>query len=515
MTTFSSLGSFTPSGDLWTRLNLNFTRLEEAKYYPENVYQRENQAKKWPGDTEGRTLLAWILLEQACGRPARYLEAMLERWPEEVNEAGYFGHLYTDGISEQQLSSHGWVLQALAELERLRPGGPARELAEPILANLFLPTEGAYVNYPSSPSDREQSGEYSGSHLEQVGAWILSTDVGCFAIGMTGLIDATIAFGLKDRTAPLIEEMLSGFLAIDLEAIQAQTHATLTACRGMVLWAQATKNESLYAAARERYELYRQAAWTETYANYNWFGRPQWTEPCAMVDSLMVAMELWRFFDEAEFLHDAHRIWFNALGHGQRSNGGFGCDNCPGADGETELFFKTKESHWCCTMRGGEGLSRMTQYQVARDPDGVLFLPFGLPGDFADGNQALSVRSGYPYSADWVFCNRGKVPLSLKLFVPDWIDGMGASGDGWLAFGLQPQEERILSGNLRQTERPLLEATTHFLDEPATGPHGKLKVRLRGPLILGRYGDDWKPIADDYLRNDMSRDSSRKTLLAE
>jgi len=510
MKSFSQFGQFIPSNDLWTRLSLNFARLEEGKYYPENVYRREKEAKKWPGDTEGRTLLAWILLQQACGRPARYLDAMLERWPDEVNEHGYFGHIYTDGISEQQLSSHGWVLQALAELERLRPDGPARKLAGPIIENLFLPTEGAYVNYPSSPADREEAGEYSGSHLKQLGAWILSTDVGCFAIGMTGLIDATIALGLEDQTSTLIDEMLASFLAIDLEALRAQTHATLTACRGMIQWGRHTGSASLFEAARERYKLYTAKAWTETYGNYNWFGRPQWTEPCAMVDSLMVAMELWRFFEADEFLHDAQWIWFNGLGHGQRSNGGFGCDNCPGADGETELFFRTEESHWCCTMRGSEGLARMSQYQVVRDETGTLLLPFGLPGDYRDGDCAFSVRSGYPHAAAWTFCNIGTVPLSLKLFVPDWVDGVDHDGDGWLELDLQPKEERMIDGALRADERPLLASTKSIAPDLSA----ELKLRLQGPLVLARYGEDWQPIANDYLRNDMTKAASRKTLLA-
>lgn len=66
---FLDLGSFIPAAGLWTRLQRNVARLEEEKYYPQNVFQRERR---------------------------------FERWPEEVNERGY-----TDGSSEQQLSSHG------------------------------------------------------------------------------------------------------------------------------------------------------------------------------------------------------------------------------------------------------------------------------------------------------------------------------------------------------------------------------------------------------------------------
>src|ERR1700712_2847959 len=131
---FSSLGEFRPSGDLWTRVQLNFNRLEESKYQPQNVFQRKAEADNWPGDTEGRTVLALVLLAQALGRTPRYLEEILAQWPSEVNRLGYFGTVHpADTISEQQLSGHGWVLRALSELERWRPGGIARQLAMPVI----------------------------------------------------------------------------------------------------------------------------------------------------------------------------------------------------------------------------------------------------------------------------------------------------------------------------------------------------------------------------------------------
>ena len=91
MPTPSPLGTFSPSGDLWTRLHRNFARLEEEKYWPQNVFQRERAFEKWPGDIEGRTLLSWCMLAQATGREPRYLEETLRRWPSELNERGYFG----------------------------------------------------------------------------------------------------------------------------------------------------------------------------------------------------------------------------------------------------------------------------------------------------------------------------------------------------------------------------------------------------------------------------------------
>ena len=515
---FSELGLFSPGGDLWTRLLRNFTRLEEPPYQPPAFFAREREFENWPGDMEGRTLLAWILLARATGRAPRFLDEALAAWPAELNARGYFGRDYGSVISEQQLSSHGWVLQALAELERWRPGGPARALALPVIEALFLPTAGAYAEYPIDPDARVATGGHSGTHLKLHGRWLLSTDVGCFAIGLAGLVDACVAFGLRDRLAPLVEEMIARFLAIDLEKIEAQTHATLSACRGLLRWADHVDRPELAEAVRQRHALYTGRAWTETHANYNWFGRPRWTEPCAIVDSLMVAMELWRRFGESSFLRDAQLIWFNALAHGQRANGGFGPDTCPACDDSVQLGFSIVEATWCCSMRGAEGLSRLAQYQVATAPDGALLLPFGLPGDFHRGDTRLRVRSAYPHDARWTFANLGDHPLRLRLHLPDWVEGIaGRDPAGWLELALAPGASRSLEGTLAERHRPLLDSTQrHRCARSAPPlPVSTPVVRQRGPLILADYGGElgWRPIADDYLRNDMAKASSFKTLI--
>ena len=91
-------------------------------------------------------------------------------------------------------------------------------------------------------------------------------------------------------------------------------------------------------------------------------------------------MELWKHTQNQDYLEQAQLIWFNALGHAQRSNGGFGCDNCPGADGEVELKFKVKEAHWCCTMRGAEGLFRINETQVIESDRWPVYFALRLAG---------------------------------------------------------------------------------------------------------------------------------------
>ncbi len=95
----------------------------------------------------------------------------------------------------------------------------------------------------------------------------------------------------------------------------------------------------------------------------------------------------WQLTGNADYLKDAHLIYCNALGHGQRANGGFGCDTCVGAEIPI-LRISVIEAHWCCTMRGGEGLARAIQYLAFQAP-GAIYLPF-----FSDCELNLTGTAG-------------------------------------------------------------------------------------------------------------------------
>ncbi|TVR46058.1 MAG: hypothetical protein EA425_17490 [Puniceicoccaceae bacterium] len=223
---------------------------------------------------------------------------------------------------------------------------------------------------------------------------------------------------------------------------------------------------------------------------------------------MMVAMELWRLSGRSEYLEQAQLAWFNALGHGQRANGGFGCDNCPGADGEDDLFFKTEESHWCCSMRGAEGLARMTQFCAVRSGD-TLCLPFGLPGSYASGPHRFEIESGYPRVARWTFLNRGPDRLRISLYLPSWVDDIpGRDSNGWLAIDLAPGSTHLVEGSLSKRSRPVLPSSLRLRPE-AEGRH----VHMEGPLILGQSGERWEPIAFDYQRGDLNKANSGKRIL--
>lgn len=416
-------------GDLAVRSGRNFARLEGQWYRPEEVFKADSHG--WPGDWEGRILLALTLLEQSTHRTSAYLGEIMSLVPAHLNERGYFGPVLPQGIfDEQHFGGHSWMLRALTEYYRYKKDPAALSLLETMVRNFLLPAKGSFAHYPIDP----------GTRFSRQEVWILSklqtktkhhaetSDAGCVFIMLDG---ATAAYEVLrwPELREVIEEMADRFMEMDLETLHIQTHATLSAVRGILRFYELTGQEEYLTMAIQRYELYRKAAWTEAYGNYNWFGAPRWTEPCAIIDSFMVSVMLWAKTGIPSYLNDAHLIYYNALSHGNRINGSFGTDRCCGAhEAEENLFLSpvNYETYWCCTMRGGEGFSSAITYHYFTE-ENTVYVPFYNPCvariPLRDGRITIKEETKYPFDG-WV---RFSViesaladPITVRLFVPQW-----------------------------------------------------------------------------------------------
>lgn len=400
------------SGELRTRILKNMDRLEEPKYQPQHVFLTEEESGNWPGDTEGRAILGLILDARASGREPLYLERIINAIPEHLNEKGYMGPIYNGKMSEQQLSGNGWMLRGLCEYYDWKKDEKILSIIKSIVNDLFVKGKGFYTVYPIDPGIRDTSvGAESGSILNENEKWMLSSDVGCVFIGMEGLIHA-YKYVRTEEVKSVIEEMIERFLQIDLIGIKAQTHASLTACRGLVRFAEITGEKKYIDEAEKRWIIYKSDGMTENHENYNWFDRfDTWTEPCAIIDSYMLAVQLWQHTGNPVYREDAESIYYNAICHTQRYNGGFGCDNCPGNEiHDVCLKVHVDEAHWCCTMRGGEGLARVAEYSYFVNKD-TIYVPFFRPGKLSlslkkNTTFTLLQQTDYPFD--------GKVRLEVK-----------------------------------------------------------------------------------------------------
>jgi hypothetical protein len=435
---FVPFGNITAGGDLAHRAAQNMARLEDALYRPPQLFNGQN-VRAWPGDFEGRALLAVTLMSRATGQEPDYFPAMVAEYKTHLNSQGYFGApLDLDAINEQQLSGHGWFLRGLCEYYEYKRDPETLAQIQTIVRNFALPLRGSYVSYPIDAALRTRTGATGGinGHIAgQQAAWVISSDTGCAFIFLDGLTHAWVVLkAASDPNAPalkaLIDEAIARFLEADLVAIQAQTHASLTCMRALLRvyneTADGKPDAKLLAAVQQRYALYRTVAMTEHYANYNWFGRPEtWTEPCAIIDSFMIATQLWQHTGDPAYLEDAHLIWTNGVGRGLRGNGGFGTDLCAGYR-TPFLKVRSYEAPSCCTMRGGEGHARAIQYLYSTKP-GELTVPFFSDStahlDVGHGSLVLKQTTSYPYPGPVrieVISGASGAPVTLRLFAPRW-----------------------------------------------------------------------------------------------
>ena len=485
-------------GELYQRAMKNFDRLESDIYYPENVFPKRHHETSagWPGDKEGRTILGLVLEAQATHRTPLYLDEMIRILPEKLNKKGYLGPVQGDTIDEQQLSGHGWLLRGLCEYYLWKKDAKVKTYIEGIINNLALPTKGHHKDYPISPAERlGGTGGMSGTSTSVVNNWKLSSDVGCDFIFMDGVVQA---YGLFPSAAlkTLIDEMMSRFYEMDLIGIKAQTHATLTGLRAALRYYEITGHKELLPEVEKRYRLYREQAITENFENYNWFERPEWTEPCAIVDSYLLAVQLWQNTRSPGYLDDAQLIYYNAIGHTQRSNGGFGCDNCPGPV-DNFLSVKADEAYWCCTMRGGEGLARAVQYSYFTQGDTLVVPSFNSGSVSINLNgSAVKIRqqTGYPFGNKILLnvesLNKPAL-MSLKFFIPSWVHNPEITINHKSVDFKVKNQFAIVSAQIQEGDKIEYSFGMNLgLESVANVSHTKTgTVRLYyGPLLLGYEG---------------------------
>jgi uncharacterized protein len=192
-----------------------------------------------------------------------------------------------------------------------------------------------------------------------------------------------------------------------------------------------TKQPGLLKQVETRYNLYRSTATTADYENFNWFGRPEWTEPCAIIDSYMLAVQLWEVTQNPSYLEDAHHIYYNGIANTQRANGGFGLSNCPGPNTNI-LRVANKpsgnEAYWCCTMRGGEGLASAISYNYFTNGD-ELIVPFYNSSNatihLKSNTVHLKQSSSYPFDGTVSFevvSSSSSTEAVIKLFAPSFAN---------------------------------------------------------------------------------------------
>ena len=345
-------------------VQLNFQRLSEEIYQIHKVFQ--DGGYDWPGDWEGRALLAFNCLYEATGKEIPCMHEMISQLEKKTNGDLYFGAPF-DGktVDEQQLSGHSWYLRGLVKYAQNFKNELAQRAMQSTVKALYLSLRGRYKSYPLT---RQETGGVSGEVVGIINGWKVSSDIGCAYMCVDGLAHY-YAYTKDESCRPILDEIIDVFCGTDFVKYGFQTHTTLSCLRGILTMYEATAETRYLDIVKEKFEIYLRHGMTLTYENYNWFGRKDtWTEPCAVTDSFILAVRLYKFTGEKRYLTLARRIWFNGLQFCQRENGGAGPNTCV-TEKQPILKISMYEAPFCCTMRYAEGLLEYSKNQELFDWD--------------------------------------------------------------------------------------------------------------------------------------------------
>ena len=466
--------------DLGFRLTQSFARNECKFYRPHYVWSADKN--NWPGDWEGRTILALVSLAKATGKEPSFLEEILDLLPKKLNAKGYMGEIIQGGgISEQQLAGNGWMLRGLIEYTLWKKTDRLLPIIERMLKNLYFPVIPELDNYFVDQYERD--GTYSGTIIASRGKWMLSTDTGCAFISADGISQAYELLGWEELKTYLYK-IREKFLTADLYGGKFQTHASLSCSRGFLRAYNLTGDELFLDTAIKTFNLYIDKGMTENYSNCNRFNVAKWTEPCCMVDSYMCCIELYKITKDTEFLDLAQKIYFNSLSHSQLPNGGMGLESCVGHHGSPVLGYnrnpqnKIYEAYWCCTMRGGDGFSYVSMNQCLKEGERAYAFVNFFDCEMTDGEITVYQKTQYPGFGKSTFTvsNPGGEKLTMRFFIPHYADSARINGEVVALknhFASFTTTDKTATVTL-EFDVPLLEIDCHYLPGYHKFMHGNV-----------------------------------------
>ncbi|MDR0831803.1 MAG: hypothetical protein LBM99_02775 [Bacillales bacterium] len=389
-------------GDLAERLKRNAQRLQSDIYKVPKVF--EGNSDSWPGDWVGRAILALCCHYNTSHfvEIKKQLDEIINSLEDYINEDGYFGPVINfKEVSEQQLSGNSWYLRGLVEYYKISKDLYILELIKKVENSLLLKLKEPFLKYEVGDF---VIGEVNGSAKQDLDSWKLSSDIGCAFIlmdGITAVYELLPSASLKE----IIEILIKKFLAFNHKNNNYQTHAYLSTLRGILRFAN-QNNDYLKEVVIKLFDVYLNFGMTLNYANYNWFGKPFWTETCCVVDSYILAGELFKISNELKYVTLMNRIYFNGIRRAQRDNGGAGCDTCLDSDNHL-LKVYLYEAEFCCTMRLAEGLSYIGENLII--------------------NDTICLYNSFSNEKVKMVINRKEIKIhpliSLKLYLPLGVEG--------------------------------------------------------------------------------------------
>ena len=157
------------------------------------------------------------------------------------------------------------------------------------------------------------------------------------------------------------------------------------------------------------------------------------------------------------------------------------------------LAVSAPEAHWCCTMRGGEGLSAAVRYTCfSRGKD--VWMPFLRSGSFtmplSRGALSMEVSTGYPFDGhvEVAVKDNSAGQVSLRLPAPSWTTGAQLTLNGKPVTARHEQGFLVLKRKFRPGDRVVLDFQMPVrVEKPLNSINMDASWRriFAGPLMLG------------------------------
>lgn len=463
-------------GDLQERISLCRSRMSETDYSSEFVFKPLSY--DWPGDWEGRTLLAMECLKNYYGNEIQNFTGCLRELEKHLNKEGYFGNIVdAENVNEQQLAGNSWFLRFLCERYDHAKDEEILKKIQDVVYNFYLKIECSIKNYPVNVDGSDGSNYAAGRIFEKVDEWNLSSDSGCIYISLDGLSHAHSI--LKDeRLGSLIKWMCMAFISTNFSKKNFQSHAFLSGLRGMVRYYVVSGDTEVYQGAKKMFDYYLDTSLNFVYESYGVVNKPLGSEGCAVVDQAMLCAQFYKLTGDVKYLELYRKMYVNAIRTTQRSNGGMGCNVAVG-DGKQDFARSVPEfaeATWCCTMRGCEGITDFTKniYHVEGNEITPMLLNDSIC-EFYGGKVIIKLKTDYPKSGKTVFeVLKCDIPFKLKM----WISNGYTTDWGCGKF------ERFI-------DHPCLVSLEHNCVVKEREAHGKMGYEY-GDMVLGEAIDNSK-----------------------
>lgn len=436
-------------GDLFRRIELNRNRLKDSMYLAKDLF---DQNDSWPGDFQGRDILALTSLYKAYEGyddkqkdVLKQLEDIFALLDQKVNRYGYFGKEFNgEYVNEQQVSSNSWFIRGLVNYYNITKNDKYLKQIKSIVDNFLVPISSFYERYPTQRKKQDLGGVSGFNDGTVINGWELSTDIGCAFIMLDG-ISAAYEVYQDEKVKNIIELMINAFLKIDYLNLECQTHATLSCTRGIIRYSKYNKKYFNYAV--RIFDDYLSKGMTYDYANINWFNRfTTWTEPCGIIDSMIIARKLYEITKEEKYLDVFNRIYTNSLRTFQRINGGAGCSTCAIKDNYLMKSY-LYEAFFCCTMRLGDGLCYLTNFSIVNNENNLI-VNFPVKLEYEDDNISFLLDNEFYYNDNRIIINVTRLikPIVLKIRLPkdSFVEKYDINGR-WLEVNLTEEKEYVFN----------------------------------------------------------------------